>query len=133
MDIADIKKELISLGWGEQTLELAIRAKFKCEYCGTDILESVDSYYSIQVEHIIPKMKEGPDNSDNLAIVCKNCNFIKRNWDPRKMVPKEFQNRNSLLNVSKEYIQNKRANKNKIVVRMKDLSVELMKGIKEVQ
>lgn len=80
MEISEIKKKLIELGWGEQTLELAIRANFNCEYCGQSIIDSVDNFYSIQVEHIIPQQKGGNDNFDNLAIACKNCNFIKRNW-----------------------------------------------------
>lgn len=56
-------------------IPIAIRAGFKCEYCGLDLLDSVNSYDSWQIDHIVPV-----DNNDfeNLALTCKTCNFIKR-------------------------------------------------------
>ena len=50
-----------------------------CEYCGKNLIESVDSYDSWQIDHIIPR-NDDPSNEeiDNLALTCKTCNFAKR-------------------------------------------------------
>lgn len=75
-------------GWSHETLALWIRARFKCEYCGRDLLASVDDYYyNEQQDHIVPKSKGGWEGADNLAIACKTCNFLKRDWDPRSSEP----------------------------------------------
>jgi len=86
---------------------LGIRTKFKCEDCRISIFKSVDSYYSIQVERIIPKLKGEPDEFNDLSIACKNCNFIKRICEPRKIMSQEFHYRENLLDEAKDYIQEK--------------------------
>lgn len=52
------------------------RAKFKCEYCF-----SLDAYSSapFNIEHIIPIIKSGTNNIDNLALACYGCNLHKYN------------------------------------------------------
>ena len=83
--------ELISKhGWDRSSVLLGIRAQFRCEYCGRYLLRSVDDYDTWQIDHIIPKAKCGKDVKDhcnNLAIACKTCNFLKRDWVPDSWVP----------------------------------------------
>lgn len=69
-------------GWSEGSARLGVQAHFRCEYCGRDLLASVDDYDAWQVDHILPQSKGGPDDPDNLAVSCKTCNFLKRNVVP---------------------------------------------------
>lgn len=56
--------------------EAAQRAKYLCEYCG-----SQDSFASqpFSVDHIIPASEGGSDGLDNLAYSCYGCNGHKYN------------------------------------------------------
>jgi hypothetical protein len=44
-----------------------------CYYCG--------SYKNLSVDHLIPRIKGGADESDNLIWACKSCNSSKRDKD----------------------------------------------------
>ncbi len=44
-----------------------------CYYCG--------SYKNLSVDHLIPKIKGGADDSDNLIWACRPCNSSKRDKD----------------------------------------------------
>lgn len=44
-----------------------------CYYCG--------STHKLSVDHLIPKMRGGPDASDNLVWACRSCNSSKRGRD----------------------------------------------------
>ncbi len=67
-----------SLGWSAESLVLGIRAGFRCEYCGRDLLRSVDSYDAWQIDHIHPSSRGGGDSFDNKAVACGTCNLLKR-------------------------------------------------------
>lgn len=45
--------------WGEGQVRAALRADFCCEYCGRDLLASVDDYDVWQLDHVVPRSKEG--------------------------------------------------------------------------
>jgi len=50
-----VVSELIGLGWSRQTLAVWHRAKYRCEYCGCDLLASdADYFYGSQVDHVVP-------------------------------------------------------------------------------
>jgi len=72
--------------WSESTARLAERADYRCEYCGYDLLASVDAYKLFEVDHVVPLSMGGdPINFENLALACRHCNFHwKRSWDPRQ-------------------------------------------------
>ena len=90
----EARKILINeLHWPKDIVEMGIRAKFCCEYCGKDLLTDVDTYDSWQKDHIIPN---GINDPDNLAVSCKTCNFIKRGTDPSTRT--EATDRKSLIN-----------------------------------
>ena len=55
----------------------------KCAYCGTENVP-------LQVEHIVPKIKGGPNRASNLTLACKPCNDSKTDTDVRKWCEKRF-------------------------------------------
>jgi 5-methylcytosine-specific restriction endonuclease McrA len=77
-------------GWSAETLAIWERAGFRCEYCGTDLLRSVDDYFfNAQLDHIVPESRGGKTEPENLALACKTCNFLKRDavFDPGQGPP----------------------------------------------
>jgi len=65
-----------------EQVELGLKAGFRCQDCGRDLLESVDAYDAWHTEHVVPTSKEGPPGTENWALACKTCNFMKGNWLP---------------------------------------------------
>ena len=47
------------------------RANFLCEYCHAS---EKWQYVAFTIEHIIPRVKNGADTLDNLALACFHCN-----------------------------------------------------------
>ena len=54
-----------------------VRAKYRCENCGVKYEEAQDGY--LQMDHIRPVDKGGPDDLDNLQALCIPCNKEKGN------------------------------------------------------
>ncbi len=111
--------------WSEEPVKLALRARFKCEYCGRDFLASANDYDSWQVDHIIPTSKGGGDEFDNKAASCKTCNFIKKNW-----LPDDFSQltRKEKIERVKRFIASKRAIKENEVMEMREAVEDLLWG-----
>ena len=62
------------------------RARYRCEYCGLDILGSADNYKMWENDHIVPRSQGGTDDLDNLALSCLICNQkFKGSWNPTKV------------------------------------------------
>ncbi|MEM9846323.1 MAG: HNH endonuclease signature motif containing protein [Bacteroidota bacterium] len=53
---------------------VAERANYICEYCICPLLLSS---FPFSVEHIVPIVKEGSNEMDNLAFACQGCNNFK--------------------------------------------------------
>ncbi|WP_217907655.1 HIT domain-containing protein [Desulfosediminicola ganghwensis] len=56
--------------------EVYKRAKFRCELCGTSADEK-----ALEIDHIIPSIKGGPDDISNYQALCYSCNAMKRDRD----------------------------------------------------
>ena len=56
--------------------EVLKRAKYHCELCGI----SADQK-ALEVDHIIPRNKDGSDDISNLQALCYSCNSMKRDKD----------------------------------------------------
>ncbi len=56
--------------------EVLKRAHFRCELCGTPASEK-----AIEVDHIVPRNKDGSDELHNLQALCYSCNATKRDRD----------------------------------------------------
>lgn len=67
-----------STGYISGTLRYEVfkRAGFHCELCGTPADET-----ALQVDHIIPRAKDGEDTLANLQALCFRCNAMKRDRD----------------------------------------------------
>jgi hypothetical protein len=50
----------------QQTREVFTRANKQCQNCG--------SLYALEIDHIVPKAKGGSSETDNLRVLCRNCN-----------------------------------------------------------
>lgn len=50
------------------------RARRRCEYCRTP---QSHSSTSLSMEHIVPRIKDGPTTLANLALSCQGCNNFK--------------------------------------------------------
>lgn len=75
---------LVRVNWlKEPCLSIAIRADFRCEYCGCDLLASVNNLHTLELDHILPKSNQGPkDDAANLAVCCSTCNALKFTYIP---------------------------------------------------
>jgi len=68
-----------NMKWGEINSGAGVRANFCCEYCNKPMLGSLDSYYSWEIDHVIPG---GGDALDNSALACRTCNHLKHTFMP---------------------------------------------------
>lgn len=55
----------------ERARLVAERARGACEYCGSLVLYSTQSF---SIEHIVPLHKGGSSELENLAFSCQGCN-----------------------------------------------------------
>lgn len=67
-----------STGYISGTLryEVLKRAEFHCELCGISAEEK-----ALEVDHIVPRNKDGSDDISNLQALCYSCNSMKRDRD----------------------------------------------------
>jgi hypothetical protein len=79
--IEELAAQLRPLGWSLEAVQLGVRANFCCEYCGADLLATIESYDSWQRDHVVATARLGADDLGNLALACKLCNFLKRHSD----------------------------------------------------
>lgn len=94
--------------WSAEQAHLGIQAGFRCEYCGRDLVESVNSYYSWQRDHIVPLSKGGSSRFSNRALACRTCNFnLKGRWDPRDAAGKHA-SRSDLIKAVRRYVSKQR-------------------------
>ena len=108
-------------GWSRETLEVWENAGFRCEYCGADLLRSVDEYfYGSHRDHIVPESRGGPTSTENLALCCNACNRLKRDRSfavtgkPRDSIP-----------TIKAFIEQARAEKQQQLQRVRELIDQL--------
>lgn len=110
MDTRKIIEKLVATGyWGEQEAKMGIESNFKCQYCGKDLLESVDNYKEWQADHLIPQSLNGGNEVENLVLSCRTCNFIKSSWNPASVFEDKSPTRTDLIKAATDYINSKRA------------------------
>lgn len=94
--------------WGPQGARCAIRANFRCEYCGRDLLASLDDYKAWAQDHIVPRKHGGSDRDSNMAVACHPCNSAyKKTWNPRAAVGAKA-SRTQLIQATRTMIAGKR-------------------------
>ena len=60
--------------------------EFACAYCGKRMELKWGTELSFTIDHIIPRKVGGQDNQNNLAFVCRTCNFLKGDMDIEKYI-----------------------------------------------
>lgn len=65
------------------------RDKRRCVYCGRDLMSDFDTFMLAQEDHLIPKSKGGPHESENIVTSCMVCNLLKGNYVPPRQYEKE--------------------------------------------
>ena len=80
--LREVKKK-----WTDTQIDAILDAKGYCEYCGADIVSSVESFGSSPWDHVVPKCKGGEHKDSgqsdeevfdrNIALACWTCNNIK--------------------------------------------------------
>jgi 5-methylcytosine-specific restriction endonuclease McrA len=90
------------MGWPDWKSRLAYDACFCCEYCGRDLLATIDDHRAWEYDHIVPVTSEGSDREENRAVACKVCNWLKGN----RIVPSvdPTKDRNGAINEIREKI-----------------------------
>jgi 5-methylcytosine-specific restriction endonuclease McrA len=53
--------------------EILERDGFRCRYCGRSVAQGA----TLQIDHIVPRSKDGQDNIDNYITACSDCNLGK--------------------------------------------------------
>lgn len=115
MTIEFLFEQLKKYNWDETNVKIALRAKCKCEYCGKNMLESIDTYKLWQIDHIIPRHSgsENFESFDNKALSCTQCNKdFKNKWYPQSQF-NEKKDRSEYIDEIKVYVNNKRSKKQK--------------------
>ena len=109
------------LNFPEQQMYVAVRARFCCEYCGKNLLESVDSYDSWQIDHIIPR-NDDPNNEyvENLALTCKTCNFAKRHSTTEALLNSET--RKDKIEEARRMVWERRSQKEVTLMKVKEFA-----------
>jgi 5-methylcytosine-specific restriction endonuclease McrA len=117
----EIEKLRKKLNFPEEQMAVAVRARFCCEYCGKDLLESVDAYDSWQIDHIIPKNDEpANEHTDNLALSCKTCNFAKRHSKTELLL--KGANRSEKIEEARKIVWERRAKKEITLMKVRELA-----------
>ncbi|MFQ5868856.1 MAG: HNH endonuclease [Candidatus Zixiibacteriota bacterium] len=85
------------------------RDKRRCVYCGRDLMLDFDTFMLSQEDHLIPKSKGGPHESENIVTSCMVCNLLKGNYVPSQEYEKE--KRQEYIATIRHYVMERRAEK----------------------
>ena len=93
--------------YAEEWATVCERAGYRCEYCGKDMLVSVDDYRSMQNDHIIPQRANGKDHIDNYALSCSVCNGprFKGQYNPAEDVGEDVERAEKIQAVRRHLIK----------------------------
>jgi 5-methylcytosine-specific restriction endonuclease McrA len=113
-----VRRIMATNKWSLESLYIGLRADFKCEYCGRDLLGSPADYKLWETDHVVPGNGDTPDNLALACTVC-NCKFKNSWWRPDETsTPKE---RNVRIEEVRQYIEQRRAETAKEVEYLKQI------------
>jgi hypothetical protein len=71
-------------GFSRAAIDICVKGRFCCEYCGRDILELFERFRFSHTDHLLPQSKYESLKyvTSNHVLSCQTCNMLKRNWDP---------------------------------------------------
>ena len=108
-------------GWYEVSLVVWSRAGFTCEYCGRDLLASVDDYrWGWHHDHLIAKSISHDHSFENLVLACGACNRYKGVYDPRSDAGADA-TRDALIEAVRRYVKQRREQDAPLLQQVRDL------------
>ena len=61
----------------EEGMRILERDKFRCQYCGLDMMANFENAMAMSVDFVIPRARKGRKVPDNLVACCRPCNTLK--------------------------------------------------------
>jgi len=61
----------------EHFANLLREAECRCQYCGADLLASVDAFLSIRRDHLVARSHGGSNRRENVLLCCRTCDRLK--------------------------------------------------------
>jgi len=101
--------------FGEWNAKRGLQTGCRCEYCDRDLLASFNDYDAWQIDHVVPSSKGGKHEYENMAVCCKTCNFLKRDYFPIG------ETRDERVSDARRHIQELRAAREAELVRIREL------------
>lgn len=89
---------------------LLVEAEFKCEYCGSDLLASVDAFMSITRDHLVARSHGGSNRRENLVLCCRTCDrlkagaFVTDQAEARALIAARRENQQAVLTQLRELV-----------------------------
>ena len=73
----------------QEGLEVLMRDRFVCQYCGLDGTANLENALMMTVDFVIPRAQGGKKTPHNLVAACRACNLLKgrhsfRNFEEAK-------------------------------------------------
>jgi CRISPR/Cas system Type II protein with McrA/HNH and RuvC-like nuclease domain len=87
-----------------------VKYECRCVYCGLDG-KDIDVWRHLQIDHLVPITRNGPNSPENKVVACASCNAKKHGFDPSagKLVDLEsYDTVSRLIEVAKQHIELKR-------------------------
>jgi len=110
-----------------------VRHNFRCAYCGCDLLNDLNSFYSAQLDHLLPvaQYEELKDIEDNWILSCFVCNHIKHSFDPVQYsnIPHSVavtadilkENKETLIDICRKHLDSRRKEREDLRKRIKGM------------
>ena len=78
-----LKKLKGEFGFWEYTAQAFLESKGTCGYCGENLFKNRLRYYSMELDHLLPKSiyVKFANHRNNFVLACKRCNNLKRSLD----------------------------------------------------
>ena len=114
-------------GFWEHTAEAFIESKGLCGYCGENLYETRVQYYSMQLDHLLPKNTyvHLATHPQNFVLSCQRCNNLKRAFNPLKENEDSEEmlenNKSKLISRVKEHLKEKIEKDEKILSELHEL------------
>lgn len=114
-------------------IEIWVRDRYRCVYCGTTLLDDIIRMFSPQIDHILPKSKykDYKNLESNMVLACYCCNQIKWKFNPLEKLPEQERAavspctldkfRDKLLSACRDYLGPRLEKKKKILSNSKEV------------
>lgn len=129
-----IRELIAKFRFSEEAARISCEDRFRCVYCGLNLLTTVDTYRSYETEHILPKRyAELTDEITNKTSACRVCNYIKRDWDPNTDGDRVYvdgtghlaaEQRATLIARGRRFIEQERIKKTKELLALRETLLE---------